>query len=165
MIRPLRKEDKELFFTLTREFYTPPAVLRPISDGHRERTWAELMRPDSVLECCIFEQDGQAAGYTLLIRSFSQEAGGPILWVDELYVRPAFRSRGLARELLRSLMARDDLAGLRLEVEPENPRAAELYRRLGFEALPYRPMIWINPAAKENEAVYTGSFAADEAKS
>ena len=141
MIRPFRSDEKELYFTLTREFYASPATDHPIPDTHRENAWQELRRPGGLLEACLLERQGEAAGYALLIRSFSQEAGGPILWIDELYVRPAFRGQGLGRELFAWLAQRRELAGLRLEVEPDNFRAASLYRRLGFVPMPYRSMI------------------------
>ena len=35
------------------------------------------------------------AGYALLAKTFSQEAGGLVVWLDEMYVRPAYRSKGL----------------------------------------------------------------------
>ena len=38
-------------------------------------------------------------------------------------------------------------ARYRLEVTEENPRAAALYRMLGFEDLPYRQMVLDTPVA------------------
>ena len=74
---------------------------------------------------------------------YSHEAGGLELWVEELYVRPAFRGRGLGHEFfawLRGLSAAEHIRRIRLETEPENERAAALYARMGFSPLGYCQM-------------------------
>ena len=103
----------------------------------------ELFRPDSLQRACLLEQDGEAAGYGLLSLKYSHEAGGLELWVEELYVRPAFRGRGLGHEFfawLRGLVAAEHIRRIRLETEPENERAAALYARMGFSPLGYCQM-------------------------
>ena len=91
----------------------------------------------------LLEQDGKTAGYALLSRQFSQEAGGMALWIDEIYIRPPFRGRGLGSEFFRFL--EENIHGrikrLRLETEPENKGAQALYHRLGFRPLGYLQMI------------------------
>ena len=85
--------------------------------------------------------DGTApAGYALLQKTYSRAAGGMCIWIDEIYLRPAFRGRGLAKELFayaEGLKAKR----LRLEVEPENGRAVALYTKLGYRFLDYRSMV------------------------
>ena len=59
--------------------------------------------------------------------------------VDELYVVPSNRGRGLATWLVRSLLERStpwfrDAVAFELEVSPANVRARALYERLGFRA-------------------------------
>ena len=103
----------------------------------------ELFRPDSLQRACLLEQDGETAGYGLLSLKYSHEAGGLELWVEELYVRPAFRGRGLGHEFfawLRGLSAAEHIRRIRLETEPENERAAALYARMGFSPLGYCQM-------------------------
>ena len=63
--------------------------------------------------------------------------------MEELYVRPAFRGRGLGHEFftwLRGLSAAEHIRRIRLETEPENERAAALYARMGFSPLGYCQM-------------------------
>ena len=91
----------------------------------------------------LLEQDGETAGYGLLSLKYSHEAGGLELWVEELYVRPAFRGHGLGHEFfawLRGLSAAEHIRRIRLETEPENERAAALYARMGFSPLGYCQM-------------------------
>ena len=51
----------------------------------------------------LFLHAGQAAGYALLMKTWSQEAGGLVVWLDELYIAPAFQGHGLGSAFLRAL--------------------------------------------------------------
>ena len=56
-------------------------------------------------------------------------------FVDELYVRPGVRGRGIASEVLIALpraLAGVGLKALHLEVNSSNKSAQRLYRRAGF---------------------------------
>jgi len=83
----------------------------------------------------IFRVGGEAVGYLAVTVCFSLEFAGRYALVDELYVREAHRGRGIgahaleaAAEACRAL----DVSALRLEVDVQNTRARDLYRRLGF---------------------------------
>lgn len=141
MIRRFQARDRALYLALCDEFYHSSAVLHPIDPAHYARAFDEMMRSDAYLVGYVIECDGAAAGYALLVRGYSQEAGGPVVWVDELYLRPAFRSRGLGTEFFRFLKKEHPAARYRLEIEPDNDRARALYQRVGFEDLGYLQMI------------------------
>lgn len=51
----------------------------------------------------IVEVDGQAAACALWFRNFSTWDGVAGIYLEDLFVRPAFRRRGLARKLLATL--------------------------------------------------------------
>ena len=80
------------------------------------------------------------AGYALLAKTFSHEAGGLVIWIEEIYTVPAFRGKGLGREFFAFLDREygSTAKRLRLETEPSNKRAEALYRSLGFDTLEYR---------------------------
>ena len=83
----------------------------------------------------IFRVDGEAVGYLAVTVCYSLEFAGRYALVDELYVREAFRGRGIATralELAAEVCREMDLSALRLEVDVWNTRARDLYRRLGF---------------------------------
>ena len=70
---------------------------------------------------------------------WSLEHGGRAAWLEELYVTPEHRDRGVGRSLLRAAMARARELGCRavdLEVDEGHRRAENLYRREGFVPLP-----------------------------
>lgn len=141
LIRKIRPEDREIYLQMAREFYHSEAVLRPVPERHFSDAFEEMMRSEDYLTGLIFEYEGQVAGYCLLCRSYTQEAGGRVVWVDEIYVRPKFQGLGLGHALFEALEQIAPAARYRLEIEPDNVRAEQLYRRLGFEDLPYRQMM------------------------
>lgn len=143
MIRKIRREDRELFLKLTKEFYNTDAVSHPIPYEFHERTFDELMRSEDYMEVFILEYNNQPAGYCMIVKTYSQEAGGMVTWIEELYIQKEFRSKGLGKELFRYLEdTKDDtVARLRLEVEADNNIAKNLYAKMGFKELRYEQMI------------------------
>ena len=142
MIRQIEEKDRDVYLELTREFYTSSAVDHEIDEQNRIDTFNHLMTDTPYAECIIVECDGECAGYALFAKTFSQEAGGLTVWLEEVYIRESFRSRGLGNEIFDWTEKRfPDARRLRLEVEEDNVRAIELYKRRGFVPLPYMQMI------------------------
>lgn len=143
MVRKIKQEDKDIFMEFVKSFYNSDAVLQPIPEQYHINTFNELMRSDIYLSCYIFEYKDKPVGYALTTKSFSQEAGGIALWIDELFVLPGYRSKGLGTEFFSFLKQTIDpsVARIRLEVEPENKKALKLYNNLGLKKLPYLQMV------------------------
>jgi len=83
----------------------------------------------------LIEADGAVAGYAVLAVVYSFEFGGKNAFIDELYLEPEFRGRGIGRaavERLARIAADDGITALHLEAEHHNTAAIELYRRFGF---------------------------------
>lgn len=143
MIRRFTEKDRETYIEMAGEFYHSDAVLHPVPDSYFERTADEALGGGTYAEIYLFEEEGAAAGYGLTAKTYSQEAGGYVLWIEEIYIREAFRSRGLGRQFFEYLEKNKDkgVTRLRLEVEADNTRAVSLYKRLGYEPLEYVQMI------------------------
>ena len=133
--------DKRAFLEMSREFYSSDAVLHAVDPSFHEKAFAELLRSGTYLTCFVFECGDRVAGYALLSKMFSREAGGMVVWIEEIYVRSAFRGRGVGGACFAWLRANVPAIRYRLEVEPSNERAQSLYRRLGFSELPYVQMV------------------------
>jgi ribosomal protein S18 acetylase RimI-like enzyme len=107
----------------------------------REQTYRTLqkLRDDpSRGRALALELDGTVVGYALLISFWSNELGGEICTVDELYVDPEKRGQGHGTSLLEGLPTNRELwpsepVAVALEVRPGNARARALYERLGFK--------------------------------
>lgn len=143
MIRKMRSGDKKTYMEMAREFYHSDAVLHPVPDTYFERTADEALRSDVYAEIFLFECENEAAGYGLIAKTYSQEAGGMVWWIEEVYVREAFRSKGIGREFFAYLdkVKGSTVTRMRLEVEEDNTRAVALYKKLGYKPLEYAQMI------------------------
>lgn len=143
MIRKIELEDKAAYIAMSKEFYSSEAVHQAVPEKHFSDTFRELMRSDTYTTAYILETNHETAGYALLAKTFSQEAGGMVIWLDELYVRPAYRNCGLGHEFFTYLRNKKspEIKRIRLEVEADNTKAISLYKRMGFDYLPYSQMI------------------------
>ena len=142
MIRKMQKEDEEIFFDLTDLFYASDAVMHPIPQKYHVDAFKEIIRSNVYIDGYIFEVKGKPVGYAITTKTFSHEAGGITLWIDEIYVLKGYRSMGLGKEFFNFLQTSIDfsIARLRLEVESDNERAIILYKEMGFEKLEYAQM-------------------------
>ena len=90
-----------------------------------------------------FAGGSRPVGYAVLTFVHSIEFGGRCGFVDELYVEPPARGRGVGRRALELVAGEARSLGVRvllLEVSPANERAAGLYRSCGFADRKYRLM-------------------------
>lgn len=123
----------------------------PVGDSQIRRTLAAFRAHPIRGRAVVAEVGAGIAGYALLVSFWSNEYGGEICAVDELYVRPPHRSRGIATSLFDAVMDDRTLwperpVALELEVAPNNARARALYERLGFRARNQTLRRWLTSA-------------------
>jgi acetyltransferase, GNAT family len=142
MIRKFVPEDREDYIRISTEFYNSSAVDKPVPREHFEQGFDEMMRSDVYVQGYMLVCDGNNVGYCVTMKTYSVEAGGITIWIDELFVLEEYRSKGLGRELFKYIEENGDkkLRRIRLEVELENGRAISLYKKMGFEPAPYDGM-------------------------
>jgi GNAT superfamily N-acetyltransferase len=68
------------------------------AEGYRKNIFDEKSA-----EVVIAEYDGVPAGFVLFFRNFSTFAGKPGLYLEDLFVKPAYRGRGLGKLFLAFL--------------------------------------------------------------
>mgnify|MGYP000193575599 FL=1 len=142
MIRKFVPEDREDYIRFSTEFYNSSAVDKPVPREHFEQGFDEMMRSDVYVQGYMLVCDGNNVGYCVTMKTYSVEAGGITIWIDELFVLEEYRSKGLGRELFKYTEENGDkkLRRIRLEVELENGSAISLYKKMGFEPAPYDGM-------------------------
>ena len=78
---------------------------------------------------------GERVGYALMMDGWSIEFGGLSTTLDEIFVLPRWRGKGVASQAIIAL--RDQFASrggvsMSMETTPDNLNAQKLYQRLGF---------------------------------
>jgi len=83
----------------------------------------------------LFIENAVVRGYALLIPYWSNEFGGTLLFVDEIFVVQKSRCQGIGRRFFQFMAANKpfDAVALALEVSPRNTRARKFYTSMGFE--------------------------------
>ena len=137
--RNARADDDDLVVEMCRELYREDPGPRPVPPEQMRETLAVLRREPMRGRAAVLEIDGRLAGYSLLISFWSNELGGEVCDVDELFVAREHRSQGHGRALFAAI-ERGELwpapaVAIALGVTSGNARARRLYERLGFAAV------------------------------
>nr|WP_321252530.1 GNAT family N-acetyltransferase [uncultured Ruegeria sp.] len=134
-LRLARTDDLDRLMALVSAFHAETGIEQ---DADQRR---EALRPllEGIPHGCIYLiGPGRAPlGYIILTFGWSVEFGGMDGFVDEIYIRPAVRGRGIASEVLHDLpkaLAEAGVTALHLEVDRTNDAAQKLYLRSGFKA-------------------------------
>ncbi|MFT3897677.1 MAG: GNAT family N-acetyltransferase [Thermomonas sp.] len=132
-IRPATADDVALIAQLIRELaeYERLADAAVATEaGLREQLFGE--RPAA--EVLIAEADGEPAGFALFFHNFSTFLGKRGLYLEDLFVRPAFRGLGLGKHLMAALAriaVQRDCGRFEWSVLDWNEPSIAFYRRLG----------------------------------
>ncbi|BCJ48400.1 N-acetyltransferase [Actinoplanes ianthinogenes] len=113
------------------DFYQRPAPRDTILAFLRERQ----ERTESVVLLARTE-DGEPAGIVNIYPTFSSLSMAPVWTLNDLFVAPAARRRGVGQALVRACAAEARAAGaigVQLQTAPDNETAQALYRSEGFE--------------------------------
>ena len=139
-IRAMEEKDKSQVLEMMRIFYASPAILSNGSEEIFEADVNACISDSPYLEGYIFENAGEIQGYAMVAKSFSTEFGRPCIWIEDLYVKKEYRGLGIGSLFLKFIEGRYPCSTLRLEVEAENERAVYVYKKCGYEVLPYMEM-------------------------
>jgi ribosomal protein S18 acetylase RimI-like enzyme len=134
-IRPATLLDLEAVLALHRDFFAEDGY--PFREEESRANLARLLAEPGLGRVFAMDEDGTVAGYLVLTFGFSLEFGGRDALVDELYVSPGYRGRGLGTRALDAAEAVCREQGIRavhLAVERYKEGAQALYRRMGFVA-------------------------------
>jgi len=128
-------EDLDRLVPLTRAFATEMGI--DTDDDTRREGVMPLLEGSPHGAVYLIGPQRAPVGYIILSFGWSLEFGGMDGFVDELYIRPAVRGRGMASDVLYSLpkaLKEAGLKALHLEVKRGDTGAQELYRKAHFGA-------------------------------
>ena len=133
--RPFRRVDGLELNKMIHALYVEDPVDEPITDKKISKTIIELGKKSPRGKIIMFEKESVTIGYSIVLFYWSNEYGGGILHVDELYVKPEHRERGVATAFFKHIARtyKDKIVAIQLEVSPSNTRAMNYYQKLGFK--------------------------------
>jgi GNAT superfamily N-acetyltransferase len=101
-IRQAQENDTSTILQLIRELAEYERLLHQVmaTEDGLQRT---LFGPRRYAEVLLAEFENQAAGYALFFHNFSTFVGGPGIYLEDLYVRPAFRGQGIGKAFFQHL--------------------------------------------------------------
>ncbi len=136
-IRAATKADGTLVYSFVRDLAEYERLLDDVAatQGDIERA---LFEPNPRVFCDIAEWDGAAAGFALWFYNFSTFRGRHGIYLEDLFVRPAFRAKGIGKALLASLATRavaENCSRVEWSVLDWNEPSIKFYESLGAIAM------------------------------
>ncbi len=136
-IRPAEKADVPLILQFIRELAEYEKLL-----DQAVATEADLLRdgwdPEPKFRCIIAEWDGAPAGFGLYFFNYSTFQGRPGLYVEDVFVRPEFRGRGIGKAIFIHLAqeaVRQNCGRFQWQVLDWNQPAIDFYNSLGAKQM------------------------------
>ena len=137
VIRETTKNDIPEILTLIRELAEYEKLSHSVT-ADENLLKENLFGKNKYAEVVFAEYDGKLAGQALFFYNFSTFKGKPGIYLEDLYVRPAFRKKGIGKELLKYLieLAKVKNCG-RIEwvVLDWNQSAIDFYKSIGAEPM------------------------------
>ncbi|HEX2962878.1 MAG TPA: GNAT family N-acetyltransferase [Ignavibacteriales bacterium] len=134
-LTPAGLGDLELVVTLMQEFYK---IEHLEFDPHfQRRALKEILGNSNFGTVQIIYAGDSVAGYVVMTNCYSLEFHGRFVLIDELYLREAYRGRGIAgsaMEKIEEICLEGGIHAIRLEVAKTNVRAQKVYVKAGFKA-------------------------------
>ncbi|NEO86151.1 MAG: GNAT family N-acetyltransferase [Spirulina sp. SIO3F2] len=137
-LRPATETDIDVIFNLIQAL----AAYENLSDavtGTPEQLRSHLFGQPRYAEVLLAEWDGQVVGFALFFSNYSTFLTKPGIYLEDLFVLPDYRRRGIAKALLTRLgqLAVERQAGrLEWSVLDWNESAIAFYEKIGATVLP-----------------------------
>jgi GNAT superfamily N-acetyltransferase len=133
VIRQAEEKDVPLIFNLIKELAEFERLLHEVKATEESLT-ETLFGARRYAEVLLAEINGEAVGQALFFHNYSTFIGKPGIYLEDLYIRPAFRGKGYGKALLLKIIeiARSRNCG-RVEwaVLNWNSSAIDFYKSLG----------------------------------
>lgn len=131
MIRNYKESDRIQLFDMIRGLYNEDPYGLPINPEKIEKTIRFSQQHPEMLKLLMITDQEQAVGYSLVNSIWSNEYGGLIMNIDELYIVKEHRGKGLSSQFMIWL-EKEGCVAISLECAPENNSSLEYYKKKGF---------------------------------
>jgi GNAT superfamily N-acetyltransferase len=132
-LRPATPDDAAIVLSFIRDLATYEQLMSEC-EATEDRVRATLLNKTSSAECVLAYADQEPAGFAVYFTNYSTFLAKPGLYLEDLFVKPAFRKQGIGRAILLHLAKLANQRGCgRMEwsVLDWNEPAIEFYQSLG----------------------------------
>lgn len=140
-IKEISEKDREDYLQMAKEFYSMSCCDHSVDSSHFENAFDFCLTQNPYSKIFILQYDGQVAGYANIAFTYSIEAGGKVVLLEELFIKEQFRGKGLGRTFFEYVETNYPAKRYRLEVTDCNVGAKKLYEKLGYSYLNYLQML------------------------
>lgn len=140
-IRKISKNDYTQYLEMAKDFYNMPCCDHNVEITHFENAFNFCLNDNPYARLFMIEYNSQIVGYGNISLSYSIEAGGNVVWLEELYIKSEYRSLGIGKAFFDYIYQNYPAKRYRLEVTSCNTKAIDLYKKLGYIPLNYNQMI------------------------
>lgn len=137
VIRVATPADKALIFELVREIADYEKLSREVTATAGDIA-AALFAPQPRVFCDVAELEGKPAGFAMWFLNFSSFRGRHGIYLEDIFVRPALRGKGIGKALMRNLAQRcidNGYARFEWAVLDWNEPSIAFYRGIGADVL------------------------------
>ena len=147
-MRRASPDDVPLLVGLMAEFYAESGY--DLDRARAAGAFAAILADERLGYVWIIQADQEDVGHIVLTLKYAMEYGGLVACLDDLYVRPDWRNKGLSTAALidvRDFCERAGIRALTVEVGHKNLPAQTVYRRVGFAEAADRQLLALALAA------------------
>ena len=133
IVRPATLTDIDNLVRLKQQFHAEANFT--LAEQAASRAFEALLDDSRLGQAWMIEPDGHPAGFVVLTVGFSMEYGGLRGFIDDFYIAPQYRRRGLGHAALEEVKRASRRRGVRVlvvETGPDNEAALSAYRSVGF---------------------------------
>ncbi len=153
-IRPATAADVSLILEFIRDLAVYEKLLHEV-EATEDRLRATLFGSQPAAECILAFAAGAPAGFAIYFTNYSTFLAKPGLYLEDLFVKPAFRGRGIGKALLLHLAKLANARGsgrMEWSVLDWNLPALEFYEALGARRMQEWQICRLTGAALEHYA-------------
>jgi GNAT superfamily N-acetyltransferase len=147
-ITPVTPSEIPLLLDLVRELARFEKLEHEVV-GTPELYHDALFGPKPSAGAFLAHSGAEPAGYAIYYFTFSTFVGRPGIWLEDLYVRPQFRKRGLGRQLMEAVAqvgVERNCGRYEWMALDWNENALEVYRRMGAREMSEWVLLRMNRA-------------------
>lgn len=137
-------DEQEIVRGMIHRFYATDPDMGSITDEKIQRTFNEISMHPEKGSIFVIKDKEEIIGYSILVNFWSNEAGGNIVDIDELFVEEDRRGKGVGTSFIKHVIETrvNDCVAVELGVIAGNDRAQKLYERIGFRLSSNRRLIY-----------------------